>query len=76
MAWLEFKPGLCISGTSQVVLKVKNLPANAADMRDSGSIPGSERSPGGNPLQYSYLEDPMDRGACWATVDRVARSRT
>ena len=44
---------------------VKNLPANAGDERDTGSIPGSERSPGvgnGNPLQYSCLENPMDRG--------------
>ena len=47
--------------------------------RHKGSIPGSERSPGeeyGNPLQYSYLENPMDRGACRATVHRVAQSRT
>ena len=44
---------------------VKNLPANAEDVRDAGSIPGSGRSPGGghgNPLQYSCLENPMDRG--------------
>ena len=44
---------------------VKNPPANAGDARDAGSIPGSERSPGvgnGNPLQYSCLENPMDRG--------------
>ena len=44
---------------------VKNLLANAGDIRDAGSIPGSERSPGegnGNPLQCSYLENPMDRG--------------
>ena len=48
---------------SQVVLVVKNLPANAGDLRDMGSIPGSGRSPGegqGNPLQYSCLENPMD----------------
>ena len=41
----------------------KNLPANAGDIRDTGSIPGSGRSPGGghdNPLQYSYLENPME----------------
>ena len=47
---------------------IKNLPVNA---RDSGSIPGSERSPGegnGNPHQYSYLENPMDRGAWQAIV--------
>ena len=50
---------------------VKNTPANAGDIRDVGSIPGSGRSHGGghgNPLQYSSLENPMDRGACWATV--------
>ena len=58
---------------------VKNPPANAGDIRDSGSIPGSGRSPGGghgNPLQYSCLENPMDRGACWAMVHRVAKSWT
>jgi len=50
---------------------VKNLPANAGDLRDTGSIPGSKRSPGGghdNPLQYPCLENPMDRGVWWATV--------
>jgi len=55
---------------------VKNLPANAGDL---DSIPGLERSPGeghGNPLQYSCLENPMDRGACWATVHRVTQSWT
>ena len=55
---------------------VKNLPANAGDIRDAGSIPGSGRSPGegnGNPLQYSCLENSIDRGACWATVHGVAR---
>ena len=44
---------------------VRNLPANAGDIRDMGLIPGLGRSPGGgysNPLQYSYLESPMDRG--------------
>ena len=56
---------------------VKNPPADAGDIRDAGSIPGSGRSPGGgncNPLQYSYLENPMDRGAWWATVHGVAKS--
>ena len=56
---------------------VKNLPANARDIRDAGSIPGSGRSPGernGNPLQYSCLENPMDRGAWQATVHSVAES--
>ena len=64
--------------TSQVALVVKNLPANA-DVREAGSIPGSGRSPGGghgNPLQYSCLENPMDRGAWPAMVHRVTRSQT
>ena len=50
---------------------VKNPPPNARDIRDVGSIPGLGRFPGGghgNPLQYSCLENPMDRGAWWATV--------
>ena len=57
---------------------VKNLPANAGDIRDAGSIPGSGRSPGegnGNSLQYPCLENPMDRGAWWATVQGIARVR-
>ena len=59
----------------QVVLVVKNPPANGGDMRDVGSVSGFGRSPGGghgNPLQYSCLENPMDRGAWWATIHRVA----
>ena len=58
---------------------VKNLPANAGAAGDGGSIPGSGRPPGGghgNPFQYSYLENPMDRGAWWTTVQRVAKSKT
>ena len=58
---------------------VKLLPANARDARDLGSIPGSGRSPGegkGNPLQYSCLENSMDRGAWKATVHGVAKSQT
>ena len=58
---------------------VKNPPANTGDARDAGSIPGSGRSPGGgngNLLQYSCLENPMDRGAWQATVHRVSKSRT
>ena len=54
-----------------MVLLLKNPPVNAGDARDVGSIPGSRRSPGvgsGNPLQYSCLENPMDRGAWQATV--------
>ena len=64
---------------SQVALVVKNLPDNAGDIGDSGSIPGSGRSPGGwhgNPFQYSCLENPMDRGAWQATVHRVAKNWT
>ena len=60
-----------------MVLVVKNLPANAGDIRDTGSIPGLGRSSGGgqgNPLQYSYLENPMDRGAWLATVHGVVGS--
>ena len=56
---------------------VKNPHANAEDVRDMGSIPGSRRSPRGghgNPLQHSYLENPMDRAAWQATVHRIAES--
>ena len=62
---------------SQVALVVKNSPTNQVDVRDTGSIPGLERSPGGghgNPLQYSCLENPKDRGAWRATVHGVAKS--
>ena len=61
---------------SQVVLVVKNPPANAGDIRDVGSIPGLGRSPrvgNGNPVQYSFVQNPMDRGAWRATVQRVAK---
>ena len=64
---------------SQVVLVVKNLSANAEDIRDTGSILGPGRSPGGghgNPRQYSCLVNPMDRGAWRATVHGVAKSQT
>ena len=57
---------------------VKNLPANAGDIRDEGSIPGLGRSPGGgngNSLQYSCLENPMDRGAWQATIHGLAKSK-
>ena len=58
---------------------VKNLPANVGDTRDVGSIPGSGRSPGGgngSPLQYSCLENSMNRGAWWAIVHGVAELDT
>ena len=66
-------------GTSQAALVVKNLPANAGDAIDVGSIPRSGRFPGeghGNPLQYSCLENPMAGGAWWATVHGATESRT
>ena len=62
-----------------MVLAVKNLHANAGDVKDAGLIPGLGRSPGkgnGNPLLYSCLENPMDRGAWWAAVHGVAKSGT
>ena len=61
----------------QVALAVKSLPASAGDVRDAGSVPGSGRSPGegnGNPLQYSCLENPMDRGSWLAIVHGVTKS--
>ena len=64
---------------SQVMLVVKNLHANAKDIRHTGSISRLGRFPGegnGDPLQYSCLENPMDRGAWQATVHRVAKSQT
>ena len=64
---------------SQVAPVVKNLSANAGDFRHVSSIPGWGRCPGegnGNPLQYSRLENPMDRGAWRATVHGVAKSQT
>ena len=67
------------STQNQVALLVKNPSANAGDVRDTGLIPVLERSPGGqhgNPLQYSCLENPMDRGDWQAVVHRVAKSRT
>ena len=62
-----------------VALVVKNPHVNAGDVRDSGSTPGSGRSSGGghgNPLQYSCLEDPMDRGAWQASVHKATKSQT
>ena len=64
---------------SQVVLVVKNLPGSTGDIRDAGLIRGSGRPPGGehgNPLQYSFLENPMDREAWQAAVHRAIQSDT
>ena len=62
-----------------MVLMIKNLPTNAGDVRDAGSIPGLGRSPGegnGNPLQCSCLENPIDRADWWTTACRVTKSQT
>ena len=75
--FVVFFDNKCYNGASQVVLLVKNPPADAGNIRDAGWIPGSGRSPGGgngNPLQYSCLENPMDRGAWQTTVHGVTKS--
>ena len=75
LIWLRYSK----CQASQVALVVKNPPANAGDLRDASLIPGWGRSPGGrhgNPLQYFCLENPMDRGAWWATVHGVTKSQT
>ena len=62
-----------LARASQMAQVVKNPPANAEDLRGKGLIPGLGRSPGGghsNPLQYSCLENPMDREVWWATVHK------
>ena len=68
-----------VLGASQVALEVKSPSASAGDIRKAGSVPGLGRSPAGghgNPLQYSNLDNPMDREAWQATVYRVAKIRT
>ena len=79
---LESQSGIqkCLKslGASQMELVVKSPPAKAGNERDLASVPGSGRSPGGghsNPLHYSCLENPMDRGAWWVTVHRVTKSQ-
>ena len=70
---------LVIHGASQVALLVKNLLADTGDIRDAGSVPGSGRSPGGghgNPLLYSCLESPADKGTWWATANGSTESWT
>ena len=74
-----FCSGISGCGTSQVALVVKNSPANAGNVRDTSSIPGWGRSPGGghgDSLQCSCLENPTDRGAWRAAVHRVRESNT
>ena len=68
-----------LGGAFQVVLVVKNLPANVEDTGDAVSIPGSGRSPGegnGKAFQYSCLENPMARGAWWTPVHGVTKNWT
>ena len=80
VAWIHLLRACSVpGGASQVALVVKHLSANVGDIRDVGSIPGSGRSPAGgygNPLQYSCLENPMDRGAWWTTVHGITKSQT
>ena len=74
---LNFRGQYYPEKVSEVALVVKNLPGNAGDLRDKSSIPGWGRSPGrgrGNPFQYSWLENPMDRGAWTLWVHRVSKS--
>ena len=74
----SLRPLYLLLRAAQVALVVKNPPASAGDARDVGSIPGSGSSPGvrsGNPLQYPFLENPVDRGAWWFTVHGVAKSQ-
>ena len=88
--WQDHKPELELNvlsvlfdvytkqGASQVVLMIKNLSANAGDIGNAILIPGLKRLPGGghgNPLQHFCLENPMDRGARWATVHQVTKSQ-
>ena len=78
MLWIYIEAVDC-TRISQVALVVKKPPANEGDLRDAALIPGWGRSPGegnGNPLQCSCLENPMDRGAWWVAVYRIAPSQT
>ena len=77
--WLNKIPLYNLPEASQVALLLKNLPANAGDKRDPGSVFGSGRSPGGgngNPLQNFCLENPTDRGTLRAIVHRVTKNQT
>ena len=78
-AQLHFVPQGQICLLLQGFLCGSEVKASACNARDLGSISGLGRSPGegnGNPLQYSCLENPMDRGAWWATVHGVAKTQT
>ena len=81
LSWGEKKPWKLFLNQHhlrQVALVVDNLPANAGDGREEGSIPGVGRSPGGghgNPLQSSCLANPMDRGVWWAAVPGVTKTQ-
>ena len=79
--WAQISICVCmnVKWASQGARVVKNPSAKAGDIREVGSMLGWGRSPGegnGNPLQYSCLENPMERGACWATVHGVTQSQT
>ena len=79
MLIMNSNPNISVTGISQVALVVKNPRDNTGDTRDAGSIPGLGRSPGrgnGIPLQYSCLENPIDRGDWQSTVHGVAKSQT
>ena len=72
-------PDVYTRWASQMLRVVKNPPVNPGDRRDMGSVPGLGRSHGGghgNSLQYSFLENPLDRGAWWAIVHWVTESDT
>ena len=76
IGWMFYEVPTINIWVSQVALVVKNLPANARHIRDTGSIPALGRSPAGghgNPLQCFCLKNPVDRGAWWATVHGVAK---
>ena len=71
------QPLITTKWASQVALVIKYPPTNAGDIRDSDLISGLGRSPGGgNPLQYSSLKEPLDRGVWWAAVHRITKSQT
>ena len=77
--FLSLKASSPVPWASQVMLVLKNPPANEGEVRDMSSIPGLGRFPGGgcgNPLQDSCLDAPMDKEAWWARIHRITKSRT